>query len=359
MKKPNTLTLKIFILFVAFTAFFTEAGEPSDNNCTNKDNRKPPLVNHIRDQADMGWCYAYVAADLISHNLGVLVSAVDVANTYNSSSKWHADRFRRGLVDTPIKTGKESDRRAGNLRTSIDLAIKKGVCLEENVKSSGFSFERDSSLRAELRKFEDLKAQYDRQVATNASGGCVGNCSSIENFDGGFKEIFNVDDQQILEVFEKTTKPNDIINQIITESCKDKRIKIENINIVYKWYKQRISILDQSESILDRIIGASISDKHLLRNINTQLDVGNIIGISYYLDDELLSNFPSGQSLVHASSIVARKFDEKSNTCKYLLRNSFGEICDIYQEKHECEKGQVWVPAKYLSKHWVSITYIE
>ena len=313
MKQPSTLTIKILILFVTFTAFFAKA-TPSDNNCTNKDNRKPPLTDHIRDQADMKWCYAYVAADLISHNLGVLVSAVDVTNTYNSYSKWHADRFRRGLVDTPMKTGKESDRITGNLRASIDLAIRKGVCLEENVKSSGFSFERDSSLRAELRKFEDLKAQYDRQVATNASGGCVGNCPFIENFDGGFREIFNVDDQQILEVFEKTTKPNDIINQIITESCKDKRIKIENINIVYESKDQQLA------SSLDKILGTPIADKHLLRSINTQLDAGNIIGIAYYLDDKLLSDF-DGQSLVHASSIVARKFDNTPSMCYTWCRD--------------------------------------
>ena len=352
MKQPSTLTIKIFILFVAFTAFFAKAGGSSDNNCTNKDNRKPPLTDHIRDQADMKWCYAYVAADLISHKLGVLVSAVDVANTYNSSSKWHADRFRRGLASLPIKTKRESERESGPLDITIDLAIKKGVCPEENVKSSGFSFEKDSSLKTELRKFEDLKIQYDRQVATNASGGCVGDCPSIENFDGGFKEIFNVDDQQILEVFKKTTTPNEIINQIITESCKDKRIEIKNRNIVYESKDQQLA------SSLDKILGTPIADKHLLRNINTQLDAGNIIGVAYYLDDKLLSDF-DGQSLAHASSIVARKFDEKSNTCKYLLRNSFGEDCDLYQEKYECEKGQIWVPTQYIINYLLSITYIE
>ena len=63
---------------------------------------------------------------------------------------------------------------------------------------------------------------------------------------------------------------------------------------------------------------------------------------------------------IHMSSIVARRFDEGSGSCQYLIRNSWGSSCGgYYSEKYECKNGHVWVPQKHLTRMVQSITYIE
>jgi len=59
------------------------------------------------------------------------------------------------------------------------------------------------------------------------------------------------------------------------------------------------------------------------------LEEGKIAGIHYNADkfyDNEKSNIRNAWAN-HASTIVARYFDQKTNTCRYLIRNSYGSRC--------------------------------
>jgi len=95
-------------------------------------------------------------------------------------------------------------------------------------------------------------------------------------------------------------------------------------------------------------------------NIDEQLTKGNILGLHYKA--QMLYNF-KGNAMVgnHASSIVGRRFNPKTMSCEYLLRNSWGKSCGMYDEHYECKDGHVWIAEDYF-KYNNSITeaiYVE
>lgn len=95
-----------------------------------------------------------------------------------------------------------------------------------------------------------------------------------------------------------------------------------------------------------------------IRTIDEQLEKGSIVGISYlasilYSEDSLLKD------TAHASSIVDRRFSEKSGQCEYLIRNSHGKSCSPYSKKLDCKDGQIWLPKDQLHQAIYGVTYVE
>ena len=317
------------------------------SSCTNKDNRKPPLGNKVRDQDGVGWCYAYTAADLISHKIGTLVSAIDVANSFNNSGV-------RNYLKFDLSKKNESDQRGGYTDDAIESSIARGVCSEKNVRSSDFAFQQDEKLIGALRRLENLKERFDEETVVTASSRrfwdlkhlsesrsqkikkFVGDCSILN---GGFRQIFNnLTNDQMIDILRRSM-PVDVVNQAIKESCKNKRLVIEDVEVETK----SINLLTSVDDLIDEL--------------DSQLNNDNIVGITYYAS--LLRNPYNDKSENHESSIVARKFDEKSGSCKYLIRNSWGEGCGSYSRKYECEKGQIWIPQERLVEMIHGITYIK
>ena len=110
-----------------------------ESQCSNIDNRRKPLKNTVRDQDGIGWCYAYTAADLLSHKYGKIVSAFDVANNYNNEEQ-------RSWLAQDVFGVRESEMEGGRIKSAIKHSVERGVCLERNVRSSDFNFAKTSEL---------------------------------------------------------------------------------------------------------------------------------------------------------------------------------------------------------------------
>ena len=275
-----------------------EKRESIKNSCTNQDNFKPPLKDTVRDQDGMGWCYAYVAADLLSHKLGKLVSSVDVFNTYNNANnprKW----FRN----------KQSIRQGGFTKAAIRRAVKKGICIESNVSSSDFAFQRSGTLSAEIKDMETAFKRYKRSLA-NAPQSKRDEDERLEVIchiiSDDLRRIFNLTNEEMIESLKKAG-PEGVINDMVEKNCNDKRQVVEGINVVSKY----------------SFFNIPRSSDDLIEKIDQQLDRDNIVGFAY---DSSLLRFPhKSEGLpTHMSSIVARRFDEGSGSCQYLIRNSWG-----------------------------------
>ncbi|MDO9182141.1 MAG: hypothetical protein Q7U04_07020 [Bacteriovorax sp.] len=78
----------------------------------------------IRDQERVGWCFAHTAADLMSEEAGVYLSAAQIAKNYFLKSKiaW-------------LWGGKES----GTIDDAIDLSLKSPLCDEVSFPSIGLT----------------------------------------------------------------------------------------------------------------------------------------------------------------------------------------------------------------------------
>ncbi|MDC1175561.1 hypothetical protein OAT67_09190 [Bacteriovoracaceae bacterium] len=55
---------------------------------------------------------------------------------------------------------------------------------------------------------------------------------------------------------------------------------------------------------------------------------------------------------------MARKFNYKTGSCEYLVRNSWGSSCN-YSDSYECEEGNIWLPEDKLKRSIRGVTFID
>jgi hypothetical protein len=57
----------------------------------------------------------------------------------------------------------------------------------------------------------------------------------------------------------------------------------------------------------------------------------------------------------HASLVIGRRKNLQNGQCQFLIRNSWGKYCGGYSKDWSCENGNVWVDANALSANVTSI----
>ncbi|WP_198295935.1 hypothetical protein [Bacteriovorax sp. Seq25_V] len=322
-------------------------------SCSAIENRKPPIAkldksgkvveNYMRDQDTIGWCYAFVAADLISSKIGQEVSAVDIAQTYNKGDIY--ELF--GFEESEIESGLAVD--------AANLALEKGVCLENQVRSDDFAYSKNGGdLLEELKAIEKLYDQYyDRAsykkyfLSFKKEGKDLDKadtqfykdlvCSKI---DQEWRGIFpNISVETLVGIFSKASSSNKAIDALIEASCK-KRIKP----------KQKLTLKEIRHHFRP-------DGEALMSELDKQLEKGDMVGVAYFSD--ILSDKYENADGRHASSIVARKFNEKTGSCEYLLRNSWGTDCYSYDDSYKCEDGNIWIPGEYMTQAIYGVQYYE
>lgn len=80
------------------------------------------------------------------------------------------------------------------------------------------------------------------------------------------------------------------------------------------------------------------------------------IGISY--NSGVLDKNGDGGN--HGSIIIGQRFNQKTNTCEFLVRNSYGTNCKTKKMNYKwpCESGNLWVPGPALFPETYEITYL-
>ena len=97
---------------------------------------------------------------------------------------------------------------------------------------------------------------------------------------------------------------------------------------------------------------------NLFDEMDKVISNGELTGISY--DANILSDIDNEDDPGwHFSTVVGRRFNSSTNSCEYLVRNSWGRGCEGYDERLECEEGNIWVPKKVLAKRMRRIDYFK
>lgn len=341
---------------------FAMAWEASSAPLTKKDCDGPDYSERfgpVRDQGDFGNCYAAVAADLIGFAQGLRpperVSAIDVGAVSLSTSpqqirsqmqqqeNWsEAMRIRRLGEDHEIMLSRKKnlelpERMEGGLvgTTVESYNFSGGVCTEDRLRSQGPIVRqyKDSFARSQvwgLATGEDLlKADgsillpgFQRSPvlarATDRAIYQARNCPVPKNPAEAFRQDLNAHMVQSLrERADKACAPR---KPLKTMSADD-------------------FVTERGEN---SFAPAFISES--LRN-------GYPVGVGY--DSDL---FHSGRKSPqkeagHASLIVAQRWNPKTKTCEFKLRNSWGPSCKGYHPDFSgarCDAGSFWLTEKDL-----------
>lgn len=278
-------------------------------------------LENVRNQDGVGWCYAYAAADLLSYRLKKKISAVSL---YDSGQSIQKD----------ILT---ADGNGGDMKYAIVdyLRKKNSLCLEEDLPSSDFKFCTSvnySKFLNSLYQSVDENSLYQSQCLEH-----------------NLKAAFPMADYSVLKNYTARFGSKNLVEYLYDLQCKKQSFKGYSISPV--------------NQLLPRF-----SKEIVLKNINTLLEKGEIVGLATEWSKLVESNDPK-KAGGHASLIVGRRKSPDTGECEYLLRNSWGNSCDEMEgEGLTCDlicagqscryNGHMWVSTRRIKNSLLGITYL-
>ncbi len=342
---------RILILFLIVSLELSE--QVSD--CETVDLRSS--FGPVNDQQDIGWCYAYTAADLVNFHFastlqGKKISPFHIALLSNAND---GNNFRS---------------QGGSTKMAIDLALapkvqnssifNKGICFQEtdrkiineNVKISIHAFYKQ--LDELFKLYQQAKTKHDQ--------------SSKEAFMITYEElkkqnspIVSIDQKKLFDLFDYANI-RDLGVRFLDLFCSEKeRFVAPQGSYAISLYMGGVKtvIPKYGPSIQTQINDPAI----LIKEMKDLLDNKKIpLGIGFYYRFLKVNN-PSPGGEMHAAVVVGK--EKLNNSCHFIIRNSWGDCPDPKgKDKYssnitKCEKGYLWVKESILSKHLDSMEYIK
>ncbi|MBT4791028.1 MAG: hypothetical protein HON90_05615 [Halobacteriovoraceae bacterium] len=319
----------IFTLGIIFVLLSSFAIHAKEKQCKpplpNKDLR--PKFGKVRDQGAMGWCYGYVAADLMGfyltpseldqRSLSNRISGVQVSSLYNSKNeetrKYKAqieerinkdtfDKVDREIADFNFKNPtkqKAFEPKSGNTRMAIKYIQKYGYCKEADVLSERynykskncFGFKVDCNIKQIMRALHRYKATGNYK------------CEAI----------------QAAQAFTPNTSYGSIINAF----------KYSKISTLFESF-----VHASCKATIPKLKGRRPAAYHFsekdYKTINNILTNNEPLSITYDLGKILKGK----EGYKHESIIAGRKYNCQTQEFDYIVRNSWGETCTPFEKKN-------------------------
>jgi hypothetical protein len=305
----------------------------SQQECSFVDNRNDTL-GAVRDQKEVSWCYAFTAADMLAHafNIKESISPAEIALNYNDTRTGRLIRwFNLNVLARKDEETRMSVHETGLSKIAFIRTMHHGYCPEDvfpseewvKVTRSGQSWVRDRQpLRESIR---DIAALHRQRFSWTA-----------ENLPYYF-EFHQVGISEFLGLLQGASRIEQFYSALRGQVCAGQIIALD------KQWKVKMSI----------------KRPRIFQRISRQLELGRLVAIDY--DGRILAdrhNRGVKVSELHTSSIVARRWNESSGRCQFLIRNSYGAGCDRYDPTYECDQGQIWMDEQLLYPNMTSIVYL-
>lgn len=284
-------------------------------------------------QLNAGWCYAFVAADMLSAETGKHVSYAHTMAIHNQSLSRNLISKSRNELQYQLAKKKPQFRyvyEAGYATDAIKSVVRaKAVCSEESMPYivNLIFIERLDRLQTKLRNPKHIPSESDLNE--------VKEILSLNRYT-------NSNPQTVLNNL-LTININETYEKVMQENCKD-FISIKPFHAVTM----------KKPRALSPYYDLGIENLNYLSSINRVLERGKPVGIGY--NTSLIEIGGTGS---HASLITARRFNQ--GTCEYKIRNSWGTTCDKYKPGIECvmDEGAYWVSDKTLLDMLFEYYYIK
>lgn len=345
----RAIQILIFLLVLSFESL-VQAGD-----CEVVDLRSS--FGPVNNQQDIGWCYAYTAADLVNFHFanvlqGKKISPFHLALLYNANEEMHFSS-EGGSTKMDIQLALEP-------KIHNNSVFNKGICYQSTDQKI---FEGNSQIS--IREFyQQLKIVFNLYQAYASS-------KSEEAFEA-FKKYYikigkmnsivtKISPEKLFVLFENSNTRNLGIN-FLNLFCD------ENDRFVATGNPFPISLALGGVKTITPKMGPSVqiqinSPAILVKEIKSLLDDKKIpVGIGFYYRF-LKEDNPEPGGDFHAAIVVGK--EKIDNRCYFIVRNSWGDCPDkksefrYSQNVTKCEKGYLWIKEEILSKNLDSIEYIK
>lgn len=276
-----------------------------------------------RQMGEVGWCYAFSSADLISWKLNKPISAVHLAINYNENLNGFQIFVRRSIGKfvpynrEVLESGLSSE--------AMKVAKRIGVC-PLSALSDSIPSVRDVSER--LNKLIELRKALNQ----SASNQCARMTDDLASYFKGIdvKAISTV----LLDINVKDSQS--ALSTLAERSCKSSLIAMPP--------DFDFSYADKNNENLVEVIDTTIAGKYPRP-------------VSILIDDTSIDQSGSG---LHYMTVMGRRFDEQTKQCLYVLRDNKGPSCAwTYRPKTKCEHGHVLLPEKDLFDLVSHVVYLK
>jgi hypothetical protein len=300
----------------------SQVNKLKDNKCSDIINQNEAVnLENVRNQDDIGWCYAYTAADLLSFRLKQKVSAISLFDSRQTVAEDINDFGGTG----------------GNIGESITnyLLKNKGLCLESDLPSSDFKF----------CTYQNYKMFLNSLYQSISAGNLSESICLQQNLNSAFPGA----NTSLINNYVKIHGSTNLAEFLFKNQCPHNKI------IDFK--TTPITLLTPPEKTLD-----------LISKTDQLLNNGEVIGLAYKPN---IMNENQKATSGHASLIVGRRKNPKTGDCEYLIRDSHGKDCtqnegqgltchkNCDQHGDNCRySGNFWVDQRRLKNSILGITYL-
>lgn len=348
--KNRFLKFNSAFFLTLFSLSSAHAANGSKAICTAVDLREE--MGPIRNQGDMGWCYANAAADLLSFKLRNELKGQQVSAAYTALT------YLRTLSFMPTTDG-------GYVSAAVLMAKENGLCtraLEDKVQSTGLT---NLTLNERLDALQNFKKDWDLSLD--------GDDAATKRFMDRYREyiktksiVAQIPRETLISILNNSTRRT-FISELTANICKDQlKFPVQDFDIVVdtKLMSNPIdfTIFDKKYHIGPIAWNPFSYDKDFIEPIDEQLSRKNVVAIDYFskfLKSDFLKLPISKREGMHASVVVGRRWNDSTRSCEYLIRNSWGSGCGSYKVKQNCEGGNIWVPEKTLRHNLFAYIYLE
>lgn len=333
--KKNLLILPKTIIAILSLAIITWGDQRIDKEkCSSVDLSE--VFGPLRDQRDIGWCYANVAADLITFKFKNVLNGARVSASYIA------------ILNNEIFQKNPNDE-VGDVLPALLIAEYFGVCtgsLEEEFFNTG----PHKTLREKINNLVYLKDAYDKRkknqeyldvylqrINQYAQSNSLINKISIEEL------------EEILKNSSRKTFPRKLADRI----CKTNLIKL----------KMDLNGIDYNYFMINGVFHYQLSKgfakagkDNLIKKTNYYISNNKPVSVGYntsIFDEKGYQSYQTSGG--HVSLIVGQRWNDELNQCEFLLRNSWGTNCYSYQNpelKGKCDPktGYLWLPSEILKR---------
>ncbi len=344
MKYLN-LILNSIVFVSIMAANFSYADQTLDErSCTFKDVSAP--LGKLRTQGNIGWCYANVAADLLTFRYqkelqGQQASAGYVAITFNQYTKSRPNED------------------AGLISPSLVFSQLNGICPQQ-FQENALANSPFKTIREQINALVQLKLEYNQR---KKEGVLSQRWELLEAYRKSGSYLNTIPVAELMLILDKSTVRN-FPRQLAARLCKKYLVKVKldlqvrfQVGFVEGWLNVFPNFLLGQRPESPKKLGQA----ELISEVHEQLNRDNMVAISYdtriFYDAEKAAKKKPG---LHASSIVGRQW--RDGHCELKLRNSVGTYCGLYtnpdlKDKCEASTGYVWIPDYLLQQTISDIAY--
>ncbi|MBU6153033.1 MAG: hypothetical protein KGP28_01915 [Bdellovibrionales bacterium] len=316
------------ILGVFFFVFFASNAQAIENPraCSYVDLR-PRVALQMRNQGDISWCYAHVAADLLQFQSLVQeqISAADIAVQYNRGL-W--PRFYRWINGTLVPE-------TGFLSRALRQAGSSGYCPEADFPSDFWTRVELTSQNAPKLENRTLNFAIAEilDLQRRVKAGIFKSGSELPYF----YQFPGVGPGEFFSIL-KAMPRHEVLEGLRQKACEGRRrpypVGIGSITMHFR-----------GPGMFERFHG--------------ELEEGRPLSIDYFYGVlENSSNIEKKIADLHTSMVLGQRFDSGSGECQYLVKNSYGDSCGSYDPKWECQGGYLWIGEAALRKAMVSYVFL-